>query len=97
MRAHAGNGKLINAGAADVLGLANRFVRKHRAGAQGEPSPVCAQQASTRRPDVYGLNRFLQLLGGAECHLLAGLDFDLLTGGGIAAHARGALAHLQDA
>src|SRR3954464_7565115 len=40
---------------------------------------------------------FLQLLGGAEGDLLAGLDVDGFAGGGIAAHASGALAHLEDA
>src|SRR5580693_3685497 len=42
-------------------------------------------------------NRFLELLGGAEGDLLAGLDLDGFAGGRIAAHARGALADLQDA
>src|SRR5258708_39806868 len=42
-------------------------------------------------------DRFLELLGGAEGDLLAGLDLDGFAGGRIAAHARGALAHLQDA
>ena len=41
--------------------------------------------------------RFLQLLGRAEGNLLAGLDVDRFAGGGVAAHAGGALAHLQDA
>src|ERR1700738_5101489 len=40
---------------------------------------------------------FLQLLGCAEGNLLAGLDVDGFTGGRVAAHAGGALAHLQDA
>src|SRR5205085_5863333 len=40
---------------------------------------------------------FLQLLRGAEGDLLARLDLDRLAGGGVAAHAGGALAHLQDA
>src|SRR3954468_16610851 len=43
------------------------------------------------------LSGFLQFLRGAERDLLAGLDLDRLAGGRIAAHARGALAHLQDA
>src|SRR5262249_1106358 len=42
-------------------------------------------------------DRFLQLLGGAEGDLLAGLDLDRLAGCGVAAHAGGALAHLEDA
>src|SRR6266581_6544896 len=40
---------------------------------------------------------FLELLGCAESNLLAGLDVDRLAGGGVAAHAGSALAHLQDA
>src|ERR1700729_2929887 len=40
---------------------------------------------------------FLELLGRAERNLLARLDVDRLAGGGVAAHAGGALAHLQDA
>src|ERR1700682_731812 len=40
---------------------------------------------------------FLELLGGAEGNLLAGLDVDRFAGGGVAAHAGGALAHLEDA
>src|SRR6478672_12928714 len=40
---------------------------------------------------------FLELLGCTEGNLLAGLDVDRLAGGGVAAHAGGALAHLQDA
>src|SRR6185437_13102268 len=43
------------------------------------------------------LDGFLQFLGGAEGDLLARLDLDRFAGRGIAAHARGALAHLQDA
>src|SRR3984893_6860991 len=42
-------------------------------------------------------DRFLEFLGGAEGDLLAGLDLDRFAGGRIAAHARGALAYLQDA
>src|SRR5437588_13104290 len=44
-----------------------------------------------------GSDRFLQLLGGAEGDLLARLDLDRLAGRRVAAHAGGALAHLQDA
>src|SRR5262245_12564801 len=40
---------------------------------------------------------FLQLLCGAEGDLLARLDMDGLAGGGVATHAGGAPAHLQDA
>src|ERR1700749_991268 len=43
------------------------------------------------------LDGFLQFLSGAEGDLLARLDLDRFAGRGIAAHARGALAHLQDA
>src|SRR5437879_12665700 len=43
------------------------------------------------------LDGFLQFLGGAERDLLARLDLDRLAGRRVAAHARGALAHLQDA
>src|SRR5262249_48095952 len=40
---------------------------------------------------------FLQFLGGAEGNLFRSLDVNGLAGGGVAAHARSALAHLQDA
>src|SRR3981189_1028697 len=40
---------------------------------------------------------FLEFLGRAEGDLLAGLDVDRFAGGGVAAHAGGALAHLEDA
>src|SRR5690242_12345585 len=43
------------------------------------------------------LDGFLQFLGGAERDLLARLDLDRLAGRRVAAHACGALAHLQDA
>src|SRR5262245_20671291 len=43
------------------------------------------------------LVRLLEVLGRPEGDFLARLDLDLLAGGGVAAHARGALAHLQDA
>ena len=43
------------------------------------------------------LDGFLEFLGRAEGDLLAGLDVDRFAGGGIAAHAGGALADLQDA
>src|SRR4051794_8285257 len=42
------------------------------------------------------LDGFLELLGSAEGNLLAGLDLDLLAGGGVAAHAGSALADLED-
>src|SRR5471030_1722649 len=42
------------------------------------------------------LDRFLEILGGAEGDLLARLDLDRLARGRIAAHARGALANLQN-
>jgi hypothetical protein len=40
---------------------------------------------------------FFEFLGGAKGDLLAGLDLDRLASGRIAAHAGGALAHLQNA
>src|ERR1041384_6578742 len=43
------------------------------------------------------LDRFLQLLRGAESDFLRRLDLDRLARRGIAAHARGALAHDEDA
>jgi hypothetical protein len=43
------------------------------------------------------LNGFLELFGGAESNLLAGFDLDLLPRGRVAAHARRALADLEDA
>src|SRR5471030_337670 len=43
------------------------------------------------------LDRFLQFLGGAERDLLGSLDLDGFAGGGIAAHARTALAHDENA
>ena len=43
------------------------------------------------------LDGFLEFLGRAEGDLLAGLDLDRFAGGGVAAHAGGALANLQDA
>src|SRR5690242_12774981 len=42
-------------------------------------------------------DRFLQLLGSAKRDLLRSLDVDGFPGGGIASHARGALADLEDA
>src|SRR5262249_13473944 len=54
---------------------------------------------ANRKPAVAGerSDRFFQFLGSAEGNLLAGLDLDRFAGGRIAAHAGGALAHLQDA
>src|SRR6202795_3426588 len=43
------------------------------------------------------LDGFLEFLGRTEGNLLAGLDVDRFAGGGVAAHARGALADLEDA
>src|SRR5215510_5163730 len=68
---------------------------KQRAGALASPA-LFAHAACEKTLSRFRLDRFLQLFGGAEGHLLAGLDLDRLTGGGIATHARGALAHLQD-
>src|SRR5450631_769369 len=42
-------------------------------------------------------DRHLEVLGGAEGDFLARLDLDRLAGPRVAAHARGALAHLKDA
>ena len=42
-------------------------------------------------------DRFFQFLGSAERDLLAGFDLNGLAGSRVAAHARSALAHLQDA
>src|SRR4051812_13203796 len=47
--------------------------------------------------EIAGSDGFLQLLGRAEGDLLAGLDVDRLAGGGIAPHAGGALANLENA
>src|SRR6266851_7745607 len=44
-----------------------------------------------------GSDGFLEFLGSAESNLLARFDLDRFTGGGIAAHARGALAYLKNA
>src|ERR1700675_4239904 len=43
------------------------------------------------------LDGFLEFLGRAEGNLLAGFDVDRFAGGGVAAHAGGALADLEDA
>src|SRR5579864_3319475 len=43
------------------------------------------------------LDRFLEFLGRAEGHLLAGLDVDRLAGRGVAPHAGCTLADLEDA
>src|ERR1700761_8060446 len=64
--------------------------------------------AQRKRPDARGtrpffrslkktLDGFLQFLGGAERDLLGRLDLDRFASGGIATHARTALAHDQDA
>src|SRR6266478_2429859 len=57
----------------------------------GETDSLSVRQSLAR------LDGFLQFLRGAKRDLLARLDLDRLAGRGIAAHARGALAHLQDA
>src|SRR3954453_23406709 len=44
-----------------------------------------------------GLAGFLEFLGRAEGDLLAGLDRERFAGGGVAAHAGGGLADLEDA
>src|SRR5882757_11344818 len=55
----------------------------------------CPAFLSLRREER-SLDRFLQFLGGAERNLLGSLDLDGFAGGGVAAHARTALAHHQD-
>src|SRR5579875_357350 len=47
--------------------------------------------------DLVASDRFLQFLGRAERDFLAGLDLDRFAGCGVASHACGTLAHLQDA
>src|SRR5216683_4520863 len=54
-----------------------------------------ARKSRPRRPPR--LDGFFELLGGAEGHLLAGLDLDRFAGRRVAPHAGGALAHLEDA
>src|SRR5262245_57188899 len=57
--------------------------------------------AATKQGQVNGLcsclDGCLEILGGTECDLLAGLDFDGFAGCRIAAHARRPFADLQDA
>src|ERR1700733_15211417 len=60
----------------------------------GEPRMPCRDDAKSGKRVLS--DGFLQLLGRAEGNLLAGLDVDRFAGGGVAAHAGGALAHLQD-
>src|SRR5262249_20723015 len=55
------------------------------AGGADEPLPVAAS------------DRLFQVLGGAECDFLAGLDLDGFAGGGVASHPGRPLADLQDA
>ena len=58
------------------------------------PAPgVNRRRAPRRKPS----DRLFEFLGGAERDLLARLDLNRLAGRGIAAHARGAFADLQDA
>src|ERR1700685_121750 len=60
------------------------------------PEPLSGMTPMSGRKPARS-DRFLQLLGGAEGDLLRSLDLDGLAGGGVAAHARGALADLEDA
>src|SRR5215813_10986545 len=57
------------------------------------PAPPATGGAHWQQP----LNGFLQFLGDAEGDLLARLDLDRLAGGRVAAHAGGALSHLENA
>src|SRR5258708_5861450 len=67
---------------------------------KNEGCPSCPGETtdslSARQSDNKALDGFLQFLRGAERDLLAGLDLDRLAGRRVTAHARGALAHLQD-
>src|SRR6267378_5953117 len=72
-------------------GMLKRVNKRHPEG----PRKPRRNDAKNRK-DVLS-DGFLQLLGCAEGNLLAGLDVDRFAGGGVAAHAGGALAHLQDA
>src|SRR6266852_8787991 len=72
-------------------GMLKRANKRHPEG----PRKPRRNDAKNRK-DVLS-DGFLQLLGCAEGNLLAGLDVDRFAGGGVAAHAGGALAHLQDA
>src|SRR5262245_29224572 len=80
-----------------------RSVREFCANARGAQLGCAKKDETPPRRGLDALCRYvtlhggLQVLGGAERHLLAGLDLDGLAGGGVAAHARGTLAHLQDA
>src|SRR5712691_2531278 len=75
---------------------------RHRPPAFAAPTRrFCRQARMPRRLPGLSLkgrsDRFLQFLGGAEGDLLAGLDLNGLAGRRVAAHAGGALSHLQDA
>src|SRR6266404_4335897 len=72
-------------------GMLKRANKRHPEG----PRKPRRNDAKNRK-DVLS-DGFLQLLGRAEGNLLAGLDVDRFAGGGVAAHAGGALAHLEDA
>src|SRR5882724_6900121 len=61
------------------------------------PRPYTSLIRSSPEGEARKLDGFLEFLGGAERHLLAGLDLDRLAGGRVAAHAGGALADLEDA
>ena len=69
-----------------------RALYNRKAPFRGPPERRLNVGSETRR-----LDGFLEFLGGAEGNLLAGLDLDRLAGGGVAAHAGGALADLEDA
>src|ERR1700686_3552614 len=60
-------------------------------------TPPASRRGFASRRARAASDRHLEFLGSAEGDLAAGLDLDRLAGRGIAAHAGGALAHLQDA
>src|SRR6266568_1809450 len=61
-----------------------------RGGRSSEPGlDLCADGSALH-------HRFLEFLGGAECHFFAGLDLNGLTRRGIASFARGTLAHHEN-
>ena len=84
--------------------IARHFARgRHRAGAQNVcgkrqgPGRFLPRPRQCRMVFRVGSDRFFEFLGGTEGDLLAGLDLDGGAGRRITAHARGALADLQDA
>src|SRR5882762_6748350 len=74
------------------MGSENSITEKRHSGAAQR-----AGMALERSGNRVVSDGFLEFLGRAEGDLLAGLDVDRLAGGGVAAHAGGALADLEDA